>query len=402
MFNNEPVCPRCGKPFPLLKKTKLAVCPECLMAEQAQRDEQENAGRGAIPDLSSYTLPARADHPRYADWCVAYAMAVDASDIHFKTGVVPHIRKGGIIFPLGDDVMTDEEIFGYIKEKCYGAGEIGDHTRSYDFSFSVGGSRFRGNAFHDMNGWSLALRHLWLKTYDFSQLGIPEILKEFARRQSGLVLVTGPTGSGKTTTLTCLLDYINHHDNRHIITLEDPVEFIHVMDKCLISQREIGKDTVSYEEAIVEALREDPDIILVGEMRDRASIEAALRAAETGHLVLSTLHTRGTASTVNRIIDIFPMEQQQQIRTQLALCLIGTVSQQLVPSTVKGERCLATEIMRMNSSVRAMILENKVYMMNNALQTGGVEGMHTMAMSLEMLRTSGRITAETAEEYRIK
>ena len=149
-------------------------------------------------------------------------------------------------------------------------------------------------------------------------------------------------------------------------------------------------------------MREDPDIILVGEMRDRASIEAALRAAETGHLVLSTLHTRGTASTVNRIIDIFPMEQQQQIRTQLALCLIGTVSQQLVPSTVKGERCLATEVMRMNSSVRAMILENKVYMMNNALQTGGVEGMHTMAMSLEMLRTSGRITAETAEEYRIK
>ena len=391
------VCVKCGKPLPFIGKTMLDLCPDCLLAEEAARSDNAFDSRWKTPDFSGYALP---DRQRFADvisWTMAFAITVNASDIHLKSGILPHIRKGGVIIPIGNEPLTDEMIAAFIRKNVPLAAN--DHRCSYDFSFSAGKSRFRGNAFHDSAGWSVALRHLFVENFDFNRFGIPDILKDFADNPSGLILVTGSTGSGKTTTLTCLLDYLNHHSKRHIITLEDPVEYIYKMDKCIISQREIGKDTDSYDRAIVEAMREDPDIIMVGEMRDRASIEAALRAAETGHLVLSTLHTRDSASTINRIIDIFPVDQQQQIRTQLALCLIGSVAQQLVPSAVLGERCLATEVMRVTYPVRSLIRDGKVHMMGNVLQTSAADGMYTMRKSLEFLLNAGKITKETYNEY---
>ena len=396
MMKPKNVCEKCGKPLPA-GKTVFNICPECLLAEEESREAALYDQSMKSPDFSGYDLPDRRDFTDVAEWCIAFAVSVNASDIHFKTGILPHIRKGGTIIPIGNEIMTDEAIYSFIKKKVpYAENE---HNRAYDFSFSIGQSRFRGNAFHDSGGWSVALRNLWIQIFDFRKLGIPDILKDFAKNPSGLILVTGPTGSGKTTTLTCLLDFINHRTKKHIITMEDPVEYLYTMDKCIISQREIGKDTDSYERSIVEAMREDPDIIMIGEMRDLASIEAALRAAETGHLVLSTLHTRDSASTINRIIDIFPVDQQQQIRTQLALCLIGSVSQQLIPSTVPGERCLATEVMRVTYPVRALIRENKVHMMSNVIQTSGADGMYTMRKSLENLLRAGKITKETFDEY---
>ena len=229
-------------------------------------------------------------------------------------------------------------------------------------------------------------------------------MKEIAVKKSGLILITGPTGSGKTTTLTCLIDYMNKTMNRHIITLEDPIEFIHQNNTCLISQREIGRDSKTYEDAVVESLREDPDVIMIGEMRDPRSIESALRAAETGHIVLSTLHTRDSVSTINRIVDIFPAEQQSQIRTQLAMSLLCVISQQLISSVNEDELVLATEVMVCNNAIRAIIRESesRLHMLPTTLQMSSSEGMYTMKSSLEKLYADGRITETSMYEYMIR
>ena len=232
-------------------------------------------------------------------------------------------------------------------------------------------------------------------------MGIPEILKKLARRKSGLLLVTGPTGSGKTTTLTCLIDYINNNYMSHIITLEDPIEYVHTPKKCLISQREIGITSSGYDDAIVEALREDPDIILIGEMRDRESISGALRAAETGHLVLSTLHTKGAANTITRIVDVFPPDQQNQVRMQLSLSLLGVISQQLVPRIDRPGRVLATEVMVGTLPLQNLIRQQKVHMISSTLDLSAADGMYTMKHSLEDLLKRGVIDRSDYDNYQI-
>ncbi|MCD7728409.1 MAG: PilT/PilU family type 4a pilus ATPase [Clostridia bacterium] len=325
-----------------------------------------------------------------------------ASDIHLKAGCPPKIRKSGEIVTLNDTPLTSEDIIGFIKENTQVDVEnLVNDNHAADFSMSVDGLRLRGNAYRDNNGINVSLRILTLINASFTELGIPEILKKISTRRSGLILITGPTGSGKTTTLTYLLQYINQTQKKHIIMIEDPIEFIHENSNSIFSQREIGRDTVSFGDAITEAMREDPDIIVVGEMRDRTSIEAALRAAETGHLVLSTLHTKGATNSITRVVDVFPTEQQNQIRTQLSMSLLAVVSQQLCPGTEKGKRHLATEVMVTNIPIRALIKQDKLSLIVSTIQTSRNEGMYTMRQSLSSLLEKGKITKETYEDYQI-
>ena len=329
------------------------------------------------------------------------AIKNNASDLHLKTGHSPAIRINGEIIKLDMPVLAENEILTFAKEACR-AGEISkDDLRAVDFSWQYENTRFRCNMFLDYIGICISMRLLTIPSTDFNELGIPEILKKLAERKSGLLLVTGPTGSGKTTTLTCLIDYINSTRSSHIIMLEDPIEFVHKSKKCLVSQREIGKTSVNYTDAIVEALREDPDIVLIGEMRDKESIEGALRAAETGHLVLSTLHTKGAANTITRIVDVFPPEQQSMIRMQLSLSLIGVISQQLLPRQDKPGRVLATEVMVGTVPVQSLIRQQKIHMINSTLENSSGDGMYTMKKSLERLLALGLISKSDYDNYQI-
>ena len=353
---------------------------------------------------NGYDIPNMIDFPDKISYYIAYTILVGASDLHLKTKAFPFIRKCGKLYKIDDYRLTSEEIFDFIKRKQKNVLEITESTEVYDFTVEFQSARFRCNAFSDANGWCISFRLLALPSTDFDELGIPNILKEIAVKKSGLILITGPTGSGKTTTLTCLIDYMNKTMNRHIITLEDPIEFIHQNNTCLISQREIGRDSKTYEDAVVESLREDPDVIMIGEMRDPRSIESALRAAETGHIVLSTLHTRDSVSTINRIVDIFPAEQQSQIRTQLAMSLLCVISQQLISSVNEDELVLATEVMVCNNAIRAIIRESesRLHMLSTTLQMSSSEGMYTMKSSLEKLYADGRITETSMYEYMIR
>lgn len=330
-----------------------------------------------------------------------YAIGQGASDVHFKTGLKPVVRVNGETRWTDFPPLSDEQIRTFARHTCPN-GKIGeDRSKTADYSWEFEGIRFRCNAYHDLNGWCLSMRLLTIPQMSFEGLGIPPILKTLAEKKSGLILITGPTGSGKTTTLTCLIDYLNNRFSGHIITLEDPVEFVHHSKKSIISQREIGQDSPSYEQAVVEALREDPDVILIGEMREKESIASALRAAETGHLVLSTLHTKGAANTITRIIDVFPPEQQDQIRMQLSMSLLGVVSQQLLPKKDKSGRVLATEVMVASLAVQNLIRTQKVHMIPTTLQISSKEGMYTMRHSLEELLKQGLISQEDFENYQI-
>lgn len=414
-------CEVCGQKFQLQTKIHKGApllpnqrfCPSCLAKIQMQQQQQQIAKRAIRPqitfktgptpfDASGYNIPNIVDCPDKITYYIVYTILVGASDLHLKSKAFPFIRKSGKLYKIDDYPLTSEEIFDFIKRKYKSPVKITDRMEAYDFTVEFQSARFRCNAFSDANGWCISFRLLALPSTDFDKLGIPNVLKEIAVKKSGLILITGPTGSGKTTTLTCLIDYMNKTMNRHIITLEDPIEFIHHNNACLISQREIGRDSKTYEDAVIESLREDPDVIMIGEMRDQASIESALRAAETGHIVLSTLHTRDSVSTINRIVDIFPAEQQSQIRTQLAMSLLCVISQQLIPSTTEGELALATEVMICNDATRAIIRESRLHMMGTTLQTSSSEGMYTMKASLENLYAKGRISETSMYEYMIR
>jgi len=329
-----------------------------------------------------------------------------ASDVHFSVGKPIMIRLDGTLLPLIDDseenILKPNDTEGMMlpllndtqKKDLMTKGEI-------DLAYSLQGvGRFRLNVFRQRGTYAAALRLLPFKIPAPEDLGIPRSVIEMTNKKRGLVLVTGPTGSGKSTTLASLINVINNKHNGHIITLEDPIEYLHKSKNCIVNQREIGLDTMGYGPALRAALRQDPDIILLGEMRDLDTISTAVTAAETGHLVFSTLHTIGAASTIDRIVDVFPPHQQEQIRIQLATVLECVCSQQLLPtSDIEGGRCGAFEVMVANPAIRNLIREGKTFQIPSMMQTGRKAGMMTMDDALFDLYTRRRIDGDTAMEF---
>ena len=302
-----------------------------------------------------------------------------ASDLHISVGQPPVIRLHGRLVRLDTKVLEPEDTVALMKsitpERCQ--QELQERGGS-DFGFAFGNQgRFRVSVFKQKGYVGMVLRLIPAKMWSLDELGAPPVLKELIMRPRGLILVTGPTGSGKTTTLAACIDYINENIDHHIITIEDPIEFYHTHKKSIVNQREVGVDVPSFEEAIWRALRQDPDVILVGEMRNLETIQAAITAAETGHIVFATLHTTGAQGTVNRIIDVFPPSQQAQIRTQLSTSIIGIVSQTLLPKK-GGGRIAAFEMLVVTPAIANLIRENKVYRINSAIQTGHKLGMQLL------------------------
>ena len=329
------------------------------------------------------------------------AVQLKASDLHITVGVPCTVRVHGKLKYLDEHNLTPEDTIQITKElTSSGQWEKLNKKGEVDFSYSIPGvQRFRVNAFRQRSTFSIALRLINSEIPSFEALGLPPVMKDLTEKNSGLVLVTGPTGSGKSTTLACMIDKINQTRDRHIITLEDPIEYLFRHDKSIIVQREIGNDTLNFGNALRASLRQDPDVILVGEMRDFDTISIALTAAETGHLVFSTLHTVGAAATIDRIIDVFPPNQQQQIRIQLAMVLQGVISQQLLTNANQNGRVAAIEVMLANTAVRNMIRESKVHQLNSVIQTNAKSGMRTMDDALCDLYKRGLITREDTLEH---
>lgn len=330
------------------------------------------------------------------------AMELKCSDVHITVGVPPMVRSDGQLTPLeGYPSLTAEDtkqLVQSITNKDH--QERFDRKGETDFSYSVPGvGRFRVNVFRQRGSCSLVLRALASKIPSMEELGLPPVFKELAMKPRGLVLVTGPTGSGKSTTLASMIDYINQNKRGHILTLEDPIEYLHRHNRCIVNQREIGDDSLTFASALRAALREDPDVILVGEMRDLETVSIAISAAETGHLVLSTLHTVSAAQTVDRIIDMFPSNQQQQIKVQLASVLQGIISQQLLRRAGSQGRVAALEILLFTDAIRNVIREGKTHQIPSMMQTAISQGMMTMDYSLGQLVKNRVITLQEAQMH---
>lgn len=327
------------------------------------------------------------------------AVRRDASDILLIPGLPVAYKVNGAIVREGERLFPGD--LSVLVDEAYRlTGERGrerlDRTGDDDFSFAIPKlSRFRVNALRQRGSLALVIRVVSFSLPDPRSLGIPDNVMSFAQYSRGLVLFTGPAGSGKTTTLACIVDAVNTNRNLHVITIEDPIEYLHQHKQSVVTQRELATDTASYDAALRAALREAPDVILVGEMRDAETIKAAVTAAETGHLVISTLHTLGAANTIDRIVDAFPPEQQQQIRTQLAMVIEGVVSQQLVPAE-SGMLIPAFEVMTVTPAVRNMVRESKAHQLDNVISSSSAQGMITMDQSLLRLAKEGRIGRETA------
>lgn len=325
------------------------------------------------------------------------AIAKDASDIHFIVGLPPTLRIDGVLKPLDEEPLTvenNEEILSkFLGEKLKTLVE--ETKKELDFSFPFKDHRFRTNVYYEKGNLSASLRLLPNKTRNFEELGVPAIVEKFVNVAQGLLIVTGPTGHGKSTTLASIVDKINSTRKAHIITIEDPIEYVFEHKKSMIAQREVGHDTPSFASALRAALREDPDVVLIGEMRDLETMEAALTIAETGHLVLTTLHTNSAAQTTDRIIDVFPERQQTQVRSQLASVLLGVLSQRLLPR-VSGGRILATEIMIANPAVKSIIREGKTHQLPNIIQTSASEGMIALNKVLAEFVHKGEINVDDA------
>src|SRR5438270_3541958 len=324
---------------------------------------------------------------------------LDGSDLHIATNTPPQVRVNGHLRRLGMPDMQPAETKQLVYSVLTDAQKKRfEETLELDFSFGLRGlARFRCNVFNQRGAVGAVYRLIPEKIKTFGELGLPAVLATLADRPRGLVLITGPTGSGKSTTLAALLDKINSERRGHILTIEDPIEYIHQHKNCLVNQREVHSDTNSFSNALRAALREDPDIVLIGEMRDLETVEAALKIAETGHLTFATLHTNSAAQTINRIIDIFPAGQQSQIRTQLSLVLEGIVCQALMPRADGKGRVVSLEIMIPNSAIRNLIRDDKVHQIYGAMQSGQEKlGMQTANQSLATLHLKRLITLETA------
>jgi twitching motility protein PilT len=320
-----------------------------------------------------------------------------ASDLHVTAGERPKLRVDGHITDSGvDHVLTPKDClqltYSILTENQKKRFETEDEL---DFSFGIQNlARFRGNVYRQRGCVALAIRQIPFKIQTFEELRLPPIVSKLAERPRGLVLVTGPTGSGKSTTLAAMVDKINKERKGHILTIEDPIEFIHRHQGCMVNQREVGSDTQSFARALKYALRQDPDVILVGELRDLETVQAALTIAETGHLCLATLHTNSAAETINRVIDVFPAHQQPQIRAQLAFVLEGVVTQQLLPKSRGRGRSMACEIMVCTPAVRACIRDDKVHQIYSTMQAGKKHGMQTLNDSLYQLYVQREVSLE--------
>jgi len=326
---------------------------------------------------------------------------IRASDVHLTPGFPPAVRVRGRVAGLDDYPKlapqdTREIVYSILNDAQRKRFE---NEQQLDLAYAIPGvARFRVNCFFQRGSISAAFRLIPVEIQTLESLGLPAVVSEFTRKPRGFVLVTGPTGSGKSTTLASMIDMINAEREEHILTIEDPIEFLHRHQKCIVNQREIGSDAKDFATALKGALREDPDVILVGEMRDLETISTALTAAETGHLVFATLHTQSTAQTVDRIIDVFPPHQQHQVRMQLSIALQGILTQQLLPTADGASRTVATEVLIPTPAIRNLIREGKTHQIYSALQTSGSIGMQTMDSNLAQLVRAGKITRALAEQ----
>ena len=370
---------------------------------------------GTTPAPAAPTAPPQApsrkplDEPRTStaqrmvlDDLLIHVLVVGGSDLHLTVGAPPTVRKSGDMEAIeGYPRLTPEQLrqtlYGIMTERQRKEFE---EQLELDFAYSVPGhARFRVNVFQQRDSVGAVMRTIPWEILPLDALGMPPVVEGFAHLKRGLVLVTGPTGSGKSTTLAAIIDRVNKTRHGHIMTIEDPIEFLHQHDGCLVNQREVGQDTHGFRTALKHVLRQDPDVILVGELRDLDTISVALTAAETGHLVFATLHTQSAQDTVSRIVDVFPAEQQQQVRTQLAATLQAVLCQSLVKTADGKGRVAALEVMVCNSGIRAMIRDDKLQQIQGALQAGSKDGMQTLNAHLANLVKSGRITYEAGAEY---
>ncbi len=328
-----------------------------------------------------------------------FAVKNKASDVHFSSGKPPILRLIGELKKIDTDPIQTKELEAYLAQFLTDEQKIMlSKNMEIDFSIQMPNvSRFRVNVYKHSSGLSAAFRIIPQQIRTLDELRMPEVLKEFTKQKKGLILLTGPTGSGKSTTLAAMINEINISRREHIITIEDPIEYVHPPQLSLIHQREVGPHTEDFATALRSCLRQDPDVILVGEMRDLETITNALHAAETGHLVFSTLHTNSASETVDRIINVFPAEQQQQIRTVVASSLVAVIAQRLLPMAMHKDRVAVLEILAATDAVRNLIREGKTYQLDSIIQTGSDYGMRTFEKSLTELRRNNLITPETGE-----
>lgn len=331
---------------------------------------------------------------------LAFAVKNNASDLHLSAGLPPMIRVDGDLQRINIPALDQKTITKLIYDIMSDAHrKLFEEFYETDFSFEIPDlARFRANVFVQDRGIAGVFRNIPSQIRSLDELAMPEIVKSLCFKPRGLVLVTGPTGSGKTTTLAAMLDFINQQLQKHILTIEDPIEFVHHSKKCLVNQREVSRDTLSFGKALRSAMREDPDIILVGELRDIETIRLALTAAETGHLVFATLHTNSATQTINRVVDVFPGDEKAMVRTLLSESLRGVISQSLLKRKGQTGRIAATEIMICNAAIKNMIREDKIAQMYSTIQTGFGDGMHTLDQCLKNLVTQHEITRDTAKE----